>query len=112
MADGGWTVELHRDAPGVEDTAELLTARGAAVRWCGPECACERNPAMSVTDPGDDLAPAPPAVPPAETRGGEDIEWDKAKPGEPLPEKDIYEWVDREKYDWQGQPRPAKDRQD
>jgi hypothetical protein len=39
---------------------------------------------MSVTDPGDDLAPPPPAT---ETRGGENPDWASARPGEPLPEK-------------------------
>jgi hypothetical protein len=42
---------------------------------------------MSVTDPGDDFASAPPAPPATETRGGENPDWASARPGEPLPEK-------------------------
>jgi hypothetical protein len=38
---------------------------------------------MSVNDGGDDLA----AGPATETRGGENPDWENARPGEPLPEK-------------------------
>lgn len=36
----------------------------------------------------DSSAPGEPAQPATETRGGENPDWAKAKPGEPLPERE------------------------
>jgi len=41
---------------------------------------------MSVYDDGSDIGKAPDG-PVTETRGGENIDWARARPGEPLPEK-------------------------
>lgn len=35
-----WTVRICRGLPGAGDLADLVTARGATVRWCGPGCDC------------------------------------------------------------------------
>lgn len=82
-----WTVHLCRSTPGAEDVAEISAARGAAVVWCGPDCCGDEEDDMSVNDDGTDLGEAPP-LPATETRGGKNIDWDNAHPGEPLPEKE------------------------
>lgn len=84
---GSWTVRLCRGSPGVGDLAEVLTARGARVLWCGAGCDCGTpgtEEGMSVFDDGTDLAGS--GVPAEEHRGGEHPDWDNARPGEPLPE--------------------------
>jgi hypothetical protein len=43
--------------------------------------------ALSINDDGTDLGPEDPAV---ESRGGEDPDWDNARPGQPLPEKPLH----------------------
>jgi hypothetical protein len=42
---------------------------------------------VSIFDGGTDLGGKPP-VPATETRGGENPDWARARPGEPLPEKE------------------------
>jgi len=35
-----WTVSICRGVPGAADAASVIASQGAAVRWCGPDCAC------------------------------------------------------------------------
>lgn len=40
---GSWTARICRGQPGAGDLAELITARGATVIWCGPDCDCGQD---------------------------------------------------------------------
>ena len=79
----GWTVTLHRGTAGIGAVADYARARGAIVIWCGPGCCAEEDDVSVSGDPGLDEAPALPA---AESRGGERPDWERARPGQPLPE--------------------------
>jgi hypothetical protein len=93
--DAPWTAILCRGSPGAGDVADILIARGAAVRWCGPDCPCgsddDEDGPVSVFDDGVlDLDGTPAdeprgSTPATEARGGEAVDWDAVRPGEPLP---------------------------
>jgi hypothetical protein len=85
----GWTVYLCRSSPGAADIAAIAWARGADVCWCGADCSCGKgDQQVSVYDDGIwDAEEVTPEVPETETRGGEAPDWDRARPGQPLPEK-------------------------
>ena len=43
VPSGSWTARICRGEPGAANLADLITARGATVRWCGPDCPCRQD---------------------------------------------------------------------